>query len=139
MDSQKLNLDAVRAKLAEATKGPVFQMKFKNIRDVDLRQRKQTSNFNQTAVTTSAIAFNNTINNISECLDENSQEVPCDSKIKLILTQAKEQYDNNNMSREQYNNLIKQMIHIKEKQKQEEQRRESIKRKLLAKISSNSS
>lgn len=81
---QKPSLDAVRAKLAEATKTTSVSGKHRT-RDIDLRPKL-------------------------DYVDENSQET--DAKFKLIMQQAQEQVENENMDKEQVQILVQQMMKL---------------------------
>lgn len=81
----KNSLDAVRAKLAEATKHTATNNKNRS-RDIDLRPKL-------------------------DFIDENSQET--DAKFKLIMAQAQEQVENKNMDKEQFLQFKQQVIELK--------------------------
>lgn len=96
-NSNKTNLDAVRAKLAEASRH--LPHKSSRSRDIDLRRRHMREY-------------------IEDSQDGN------DATFKMILAQAQEQLDNENMNLEQYNNLMQQVAQVHTKSK-----KESLKRK----------
>lgn len=81
----KTSLDAVRAKLAEATKNTTVNNKNRS-RDIDLRPKL-------------------------DLIDENSQET--DDKFKLIMAQAQEQVENKNMDKEQFLQFKQQVMELK--------------------------
>lgn len=91
--SLRTNLDAVRAKLAEATK---VSPSGNSNRDVDLRRIDLT--------------------------DDDSQD--CEAKFKLIIMQAKEQVENENLNKDQIDCLVQQMYQLKN----ETNARKSLKR-----------
>lgn len=98
-------MDAVRAKLAEATRVKDFLPPGPTIRnkDVDLRVRHVVPP--------------------SAATDENSQEGN-EAKFKMIMSQAQEQLYNENLNLEDYNTLMRQVMHLRTMKK-----RESVKRK----------
>lgn len=57
-------------------------------------------------------------------IDENSQE-GTDAQFKMIVAQAQEQLENDTMNLEQYNNLMKQVMSIRTKQKRDALKRKS--------------
>lgn len=94
----KSNLDAVRAKLAEATRHLPNKPNRNN--DIDLRRRHMREYI------------------------EDSQD-GSDATFKMILAQAQAQLDNDNMNLEQYNNLMQQVVQAHTKSKKESLKRKN--------------
>lgn len=94
----KSHLDAVRAKLAEATRHLPNKPNRNN--DIDLRRRHMREYI------------------------EDSQD-GSDATFKMILAQAQVQLDNDNMNLEQYNNLMQQVVQAHTKSKKESLKRKN--------------
>lgn len=105
---QRSSLDAVRAKLAEAT------------RVKDVQQKSVTSR-------PDACAGDRRSRLLQELQAESAGDNSQDAKYNMIVTQAQQQFDNDAISLEQYNGLIKQVMQV-----QTHQKRESLKRKSTA-------
>lgn len=95
----KSSLDAVRAKLAEASRHLPNKPNRNN--DIDLRRR-----------------------HMREFMHEDSQDGN-DATFKMILAQAQVQLDNENMNLEQYNNLMQQVVQAHTKSKKESMKRKN--------------
>lgn len=106
---QRSSLDAVRAKLAEATRVKEVQQQSVISRPDAIAAGDRRSRLLQELQAESA--------------SDNSQ----DAKYNMIVTQAQQQFDNDAISLEQYNGLIKQVMQV-----QTHQKRESLKRKSTA-------
>lgn len=105
---QRSSLDAVRAKLAEATRVKEVQQKAVMSRpDVSTGDRRSRL--------------------LQELQAETAGDNSQDAKYNMIVTQAQQQFDNDAISLEQYNGLIKQVMQV-----QTHQKRESLKRKSTA-------